>query len=248
MGRIIINILLLFCSFVAKTQIEFHYLNKPAELAFTLPAGCIAWYKSDAGVTISGGVVTNWADQSGNGRDLASTANNKPVFTASALNGYGAVDADNVAGRVLQTAGNMPAVTSLYIYAVMKMSNSTGSYGRYLSFGDYDVGAWIGRESSNNNLEGAARASAAPYGSIAAVTFNTFKLVQLSWDGASNVLKVGSTTGSTYTSTGTTTPGKLTLYSTPALTTPSISSSTEIIIFDAPQPTAVTYLNTKFGL
>ncbi|MBL7839089.1 MAG: T9SS type A sorting domain-containing protein [Cyclobacteriaceae bacterium] len=43
------------------------------------------WWRADAGVTVSGGAVSNWADQSGYANDLSQgTAGNRPTTTTSA--------------------------------------------------------------------------------------------------------------------------------------------------------------------
>lgn len=47
-------------------------------------AGCILWLKADAGVTQSGGAVSQWDDQSGEDNHVAqSTAGRKPTYSAS---------------------------------------------------------------------------------------------------------------------------------------------------------------------
>jgi len=58
--------------------------------------GLQAWYKADVGITIATG-VSNWADKSGNARDVAQgTAANQPTFVSSAVNGLPAVQFDGV--------------------------------------------------------------------------------------------------------------------------------------------------------
>jgi hypothetical protein len=59
--------------------------------AQTMPAGLEAWFDASAGVTVNGSNdVTNWADQSGNGRD-AVTYQGTGRLTASEVNGLPAV-------------------------------------------------------------------------------------------------------------------------------------------------------------
>lgn len=53
-----------------------------AEFRPTDISGLFAWYRSDLGVTESGGLVSQWNDQSGNGRNL-SEATNKPTYSSS---------------------------------------------------------------------------------------------------------------------------------------------------------------------
>jgi hypothetical protein len=52
------------------------------------------WVKSDTGVTTeTGGRVTNWADQSGNGNDVSvgTGSSSRPTVSAAALNGYDSI-------------------------------------------------------------------------------------------------------------------------------------------------------------
>ena len=60
-----------------------------------IPTGSVLWLKADAGVTLSGNSVTNWADQSGNAYNVTqATAANQPTFEASVFNGQPAISFD----------------------------------------------------------------------------------------------------------------------------------------------------------
>ena len=58
--------------------------------------GCVLWLRADAGVqTNEAGCVTNWADQSGNGKDASQTDPARlPLYTAEAIRGNPAVTFD----------------------------------------------------------------------------------------------------------------------------------------------------------
>ncbi len=66
-------------------------VSAPTEIS-----GCALWLRSDVGVqTTEFGAVTNWVDQSGNGRHASQTdPNRQPVYSASAFNGQPAVTFD----------------------------------------------------------------------------------------------------------------------------------------------------------
>ena len=64
--------------------------------------GLAVWLKADTGVTESGGVVTIWEDQSGNGNDASNGTS--PVLIASAINGMPAIEFSN--GAWLQIPEN----------------------------------------------------------------------------------------------------------------------------------------------
>jgi hypothetical protein len=56
-----------------------------------------AWYKSDAGVTVSTDRVTDWADQSGNSRNLEqTTGTHQPLLVTADQNGLDVIHYDNV--------------------------------------------------------------------------------------------------------------------------------------------------------
>jgi hypothetical protein len=55
-------------------------------------AGLRLWLKADAGITVAGTSVSQWADQSGNNRNATqATSSSRPTLVASALNGKPAV-------------------------------------------------------------------------------------------------------------------------------------------------------------
>ena len=79
------------------------------------------WVSADAGVTESGGIVTGWADQSGNANNLGNVSGN-PTLVTNLINGLPAIDF-RTSGRLRGT--NLTAST---IYAVVRTrSTSLGS-------------------------------------------------------------------------------------------------------------------------
>src|SRR3990172_6088908 len=55
------------------------------------------WLKADAGVTLAGTAVSQWADQSGNSRNATQgTASSQPTLVSNALNGKPALSFDGV--------------------------------------------------------------------------------------------------------------------------------------------------------
>jgi len=60
-------------------------------------SGLSLWLKSDVGVTLAGSGVSQWADQSGNGRNATQTSStSRPTVVANALNGLPALSFDGV--------------------------------------------------------------------------------------------------------------------------------------------------------
>lgn len=63
------------------------------------------WLKADAGVTVTGGYVSNWADQSGNGRNASqSDTSKRPVLASNAINGLAAIRFDGSNDGLLTSA------------------------------------------------------------------------------------------------------------------------------------------------
>ncbi|MEO1573593.1 MAG: LamG-like jellyroll fold domain-containing protein [Pseudomonadota bacterium] len=91
-------------------------LAAPWVSAQTLPAlpGLQLHLKSDAGVSEADGAVTTWADQSGNGFDLATTTAVGAVLSPDVVNGLPAVTFDGNAqleGDLMQTLGQATVFT-----------------------------------------------------------------------------------------------------------------------------------------
>lgn len=64
----------------------------------TIPTSGLAfWVKADAGVSLNGSAVTQWSDQSGNGRHATqSTTSSQPILVANGLGGKPALQFDGV--------------------------------------------------------------------------------------------------------------------------------------------------------
>lgn len=88
-------------------------------------AGLKLWLKADAGVTESGGSVTSWADQSGQGNNA--TASGTPTLVTNSLNGKSGISLDGegtddgfLTTAVLSLAYNTPVT----LFGVVKASAS----------------------------------------------------------------------------------------------------------------------------
>ena len=86
-------------------------------------SGLVAWWKADAGVTLSGSNVTGWADQSGNGHNIHTIpSRDNPAFLASAINGLPGLNfATTNSNAILGAAGTLVAPGSArYVVAVVQ--------------------------------------------------------------------------------------------------------------------------------
>lgn len=79
-----------------RTQVQAYLTARYAIVFQDLPvtSGLRLHLKADAGVTTSGGTVSGWADQSGNGFNVAASGSQQPAFAASAINGQPALTLD----------------------------------------------------------------------------------------------------------------------------------------------------------
>jgi hypothetical protein len=67
-----------------------------AQASLPVTSGNVLWLKADAGITQSGGYVSAWADQSGNGKDFTQgTASKQPAYVTGVLNGKPVVRFDD---------------------------------------------------------------------------------------------------------------------------------------------------------
>jgi hypothetical protein len=86
------------------------------------------WLKADAGITLVGGAVDGWADQSGNGRDFSAPAGtNRPAYTGT-LNGLPVLTFDGTTDYLTGDAESLTlgqAVTGLTMILVVKYAGAT---------------------------------------------------------------------------------------------------------------------------
>lgn len=104
-----------------------------------LGANLVAWYKADTGVTGTS-PVTAWADQSGNGNNLAvESGYTGPTYSATGLNSKPAITfaiasnhGMNTSGTVAFGAGGAQAVFGILSFSASSTSNS-GAFNRGIS-------------------------------------------------------------------------------------------------------------------
>lgn len=85
------------------------------------------WLRADAGVTASGVDVTQWNDQSGNGRNLTQgTIGNSPDRLAGALNGLPVIDFDGTDDFLRNTSLGNPASITVITLAKSDVNPQTG--------------------------------------------------------------------------------------------------------------------------
>lgn len=103
-------------------------------LASTSPAtGSLLWLRADAGITLTAGKVSSWADQSGNGRHATmATASRQPVLVTGALNAKPVV---RFSGAQSLSLASPVSPTSFTIFIVGKNSNPAESLSMILGPG-----------------------------------------------------------------------------------------------------------------
>jgi len=78
------------------------------------------WVKADAGVTLTSGAVSTWADQSGNGHDFTqATTSRRPAVLPNAQNGYPAVRLSAAAKQTLNMAATLGSAHTVFVVARM---------------------------------------------------------------------------------------------------------------------------------
>jgi hypothetical protein len=131
-------------------------LSATGPLALTVTGGAVtsppltglaAWYKADAGVTLSGSNVTGWADQSGNGNNLAPIASD-PTFTASAINGLPGINFNLSTAILARSTSPLSVGSDRTVVVIAKpATNSGGTFsvgGAVVQFKNGAGATWIG--------------------------------------------------------------------------------------------------------
>ncbi len=106
--------------------------------AQTLPAlsGLRLHLKADAGVTTAGGTVSAWADQSGNGFNVAATGSQQPAFTPSAVNGRAALTLDG-GDDFLQSTASVDLLGSQSNYTFYAVTKPGATQKQFADIFDY---------------------------------------------------------------------------------------------------------------
>ena len=97
-------------------------------------SGLVLWLRADTGVTASDGAVSAWADQSGNGYNVAqSTSTLQPTFV---INGLGSMPALSFTGNdsLENMAANLLAAGSARTVFAVADANAAGNGGTLLTF------------------------------------------------------------------------------------------------------------------
>jgi len=91
-------------------------------------SGLSLWLKADAGVTMGGGNVNTWADQSPNGNNATGPATKKPTFVSNGINGKPAMSFNGTTQLFTINDSNSLDLIRFSIYVVLKRNaNGTGN-------------------------------------------------------------------------------------------------------------------------
>jgi len=109
--------------------------------------GLFAWYKSDSGTTLNGSDVSAWADQSGNGHNLAqANAGYQPTLVSSVINGFPAIrfEGPGVGGpdHLRRNTLVVPDMASWTIFFVVSTGAAQDTQERLLSIRDDATSRW----------------------------------------------------------------------------------------------------------
>jgi hypothetical protein len=110
------------------SYIELHNIVSPRAL------GALVWLSARTGITLNGATVSAWADQSGNGNNVANVATpaNQPTYRsgahALAINGGPSLDFDGVGDWLPFVSGpNLPAAGLLFGFVIAPTLVGDGS-------------------------------------------------------------------------------------------------------------------------
>jgi hypothetical protein len=93
-------------------------LSKQSFFSPTQLAGCMLWLRSDMGITLASGNVSNWSDQSGNGNSATQgTAGSQPPYVTNIMNGAAALKGDGIQYWMQTSAFTLGATATLFAAA-----------------------------------------------------------------------------------------------------------------------------------
>ncbi|HSK03046.1 MAG TPA: hypothetical protein VK932_17465, partial [Kofleriaceae bacterium] len=96
----------------------------------SIPTGAHLWLRADAGVVLNGSQVSQWLDQSGNGRNgYMPTVSRQPSFVSGALNGKPVLRFNGAQSLILE---NYATPTTFSVFIVGKNSKPTESFSMIL--------------------------------------------------------------------------------------------------------------------
>ncbi len=145
-------------------------------------AGLAAWFRADLGVTKDGSdFVSDWADQSGNGR-TASESTNKPLWVSSLINGHPALRFDGSNDK-LKTADF--ALSQPYHYFIVANSVSFGTDDTFVC-PDNDSSVAKLRQLSPSSVDIRQGATSGPV--VTGISTGTFYLFSAVLDGNNSTL------------------------------------------------------------
>jgi hypothetical protein len=176
-----------------------------------------AWYDATQGVTLVGGDVDVWVDQSGNGYTVTSpSAAERPLYGTATLNGINILSSPTGQKRLNTGATNLaldPTAAGATMFMVGTQYAGDESYGRFLS-ADFLTQGLIAREAGNDAIIGGYIAGAAPFGSSASTTNGTFYTIGVSGNTTENIatLNENSVIGQVYPYFGTYAAAPMTLF------------------------------------
>lgn len=127
-----------------------------------------SWHDATQGVTLVGGRVDVWADQSGNGYNVsAPSAAERPDYGAVTLNGISILSSLDLSGgqkKLYVPNYNFNAsIQGGTIIFVAAQYAGDAAYGRFVS-ANFQTQFWTGRDGGNNFFNGSFLANTGPYG------------------------------------------------------------------------------------
>ncbi|HVA97348.1 MAG TPA: hypothetical protein VNG53_00520, partial [Bacteroidia bacterium] len=116
--------------------------NGPGGVQFTNGTGTLEqWYRADLGITLTGGLVSTWADQSGNGNNLTAPSGFRPATVVDAnLNNQTCVAYNG--GQYFTSLLSGPNVNALTIFLVARGTSYQSLFRWQNSGGTYVVYPW----------------------------------------------------------------------------------------------------------
>jgi len=125
---------------------------------------CSLWLRGDLGITLNGGNVSGWADQSGNNNNAAqANSANQPPYVATAMNGQPALKGDGANYWMKTSSFSLGAQATLIAVVQCLEAPGTQWYRRILEH-NYAATYYLGTDSTGNQYKLIVDDSTAPFG------------------------------------------------------------------------------------
>jgi len=168
------------------------FINSTGKFSPLKIPGCALWLEADRGITLVDGLVSAWADQSGNGRHASQTTEGyRPAYVTNQFNGYPALLLDGTDDCFTVPAlGTTSVVTTVAVRKVTRVSGEEGVLYSIELATDVVIGEFMGDgyAGTGNKLVWATTTGCTPIKTVSVMDITNPHISTLQYDGVNREL------------------------------------------------------------